>query len=97
MKNSHKDDNTIYQKLANEIALLLETKEKAYGQAFNTNPLVLKILYPHGVQPQDYDKLLYITRVLDKLNRIANNDDSEDPFQDICGYSLLAMRQRIED
>ena len=97
MTKPPQNKTNIYHQLANEIALLLETKEKAYGQAFDTNPIVLKILYPNGVQPKDYDKLLYITRVLDKLNRIANNDNSEDPFQDICGYSLLAMRQRIKN
>jgi len=86
-----------YKKIANNIAKLLVKKEKAYGNAYANLPKILETLYPDGVQVKDYDKLLFITRVLDKINRIANNDNSEDPFQDICGYSLLAMRERDKD
>ena len=83
-----------YTNMAATIGSLLATKEKAYGFSYATTPEILKILFPNGVGVKDYDKLLYITRVIDKLNRIANNDNTEDPYQDICGYSLLAMRKR---
>lgn len=87
----------IYKEIADNLIELLTEKEKAYGQAYANSPEILKILYPDGVKLKDYDKLLYITRVLDKLNRIAQNDDTEDPFQDIAGYSLLAMRNATKD
>ena len=83
-----------YTQVAAEIGSLLATKEEAYGCSYATTPQILEILFPYGVAVKDYEKLLYITRVIDKLNRIANNDNTEDPYQDICGYSLLAMRQR---
>lgn len=86
-----------YLNIANNIVQLLTEKEKAYGNAYANLPKILETLYPNGVQVKDYDKLLYIVRVLDKINRIANNDNTEDPFQDICGYSLLAMRQRDDN
>ena len=89
-----KSTEEFYRKMAAEIGSILATKEKAYGFSYATSPQVLEILFPNGVNVKDYDKLLYITRVIDKLNRIANNDNTEDPYQDICGYSLLAMRQR---
>lgn len=87
----------IYKELTDNLIELLISKEKAYGQAYLNAPEILKILYPEGVQPNDYDKLLYITRILDKLNRIAQDDNTEDPLQDIAGYSLLAMRNAIKD
>ena len=89
-----KETKEFYTKMANEIGTLLAKKEEAYGFSYETAPQILQVLFPNGVKVEDYDKLLYITRVIDKLNRIANNDDTEDPYQDICGYSLLAMRKR---
>tara|TARA_E500000331_G_scaffold351456_2_gene398154 strand:+ start:2435 stop:2704 length:270 start_codon:yes stop_codon:yes gene_type:complete len=83
-----------FKELALELSKLLEDKQKAYGESFNTAPKILQLLYPDGVKVEDYEQLLTITRILDKLNRIANNDKSEDPFQDIAGYCLLALKQR---
>jgi hypothetical protein len=82
--------------ITKELATLLIGKEAAYGNAFNNSAEILKLLYPEGVLVEDYKNLLYITRILDKLGRISNNDKTEDPFQDIAGYSILAMRQRAE-
>jgi len=50
---------------------------------------------PNGIQVDQYDDLLTIARILDKLFRIANDPDAfeENPYQDIVGYALLAMRR----
>jgi hypothetical protein len=80
--------------ITKELATLLVSKEAAYGNAFKNSAEILELLYPEGVEVEDYKNLLYITRVLDKLSRISNNDKTEDPFQDIAGYSILAMRQK---
>ena len=52
---------------------LLEEKNKAYGSAFSKSSEVLKILYPNGIQPEQYTDLLLTTRILDKLFRIATD------------------------
>ena len=48
-------------------------------------------MFPDGIRPEQYDDLLTIARILDKLFRIANNKDAfnENPYQDIVGYGLL--------
>lgn len=85
-----------FLKIAQGIADLLNTKNQQYGSAYKSAPQILNLLYPNGVQPKDYSSLLYITRVLDKLQRIATNnaDDLEDPFKDIAGYSILFLAER---
>ena len=55
-------------------------------------------MYPAGICPEQYDDLLTIARILDKLFRIANDPDAfdENPYQDIVGYALLAMKRYEE-
>lgn len=76
---------------ATEIGFLVEEKNKAYGDSFQKSQEIIKILYPDGVQPDQYRDLLGIIRVLDKLFRLANNKNAfeESPWTDICGYGLL--------
>ena len=52
---------------------------------------MLRILYPSGVSPDQYDDLLAVARIVDKLFRIANQKDAfgESPYRDIAGYGLL--------
>ena len=85
-----------YQEIANNLVELLDEKNAAYGNSFLDVPEILKILYPEGVAVDDFENLLTITRILDKIYRITNNDTSEDPWFDIAGYSFLAMRKRTE-
>lgn len=70
---------------------LLIEKNRAYGNSFDVAPQQLRILFPRGIKPEQYEAVLYITRVLDKLMRIATDNDAfgEDPSQDIAGYSQL--------
>lgn len=70
---------------------LLIQKNRAYGNSFDVAPQQLRILFPNGIKPDQYEAVLYITRVLDKLMRIATDNDAfgEDPSQDIAGYSQL--------
>jgi len=86
-----------YQEIARELTELLEEKRKAYGDGFDGVPKMLEVLYPDGVSPSDYEDLLTITRILDKIYRITNNDTTEDPWFDIAGYCFLSMRKRAKD
>lgn len=83
-----------YAAAALEIAELISKKQEAYGCAFDNSHKILEVLYPDGISVQDYKQLLTITRVIDKLFRIATNNDpvfQEDPWRDICGYALLSL------
>lgn len=84
---------TYYVSLASEVGKLVEEKQKAYGDSFNKSELILKVLYPDGIKPENYKDLLTITRMIDKLFRIVTNNDpfGESPYRDLVGYSLLGL------
>lgn len=86
MKNKYKD-------IASEIAELVTEKNKAYGDSFGEASNILKVLYPNGIRPFQYRDALAITRVIDKLFRLANKKDAfgESPWRDICGYAILGI------
>lgn len=79
------------QEMAEKIGKITAEKNIAYGSAFAESGKILSILFPLGVKPDQYQDLLLITRILDKLFRIANDRDAfnEDPYMDISGYGLL--------
>lgn len=80
-----------YENIGNEIGKLVDKKNAAYGDAFNKSSDFLKILYPDGVSAEQYDDMLAIVRVFDKLMRIATDKDAlgENPWNDVVGYGIL--------
>ena len=51
------------------------------------------IEWAFGVEPAQYPYMLAVTRIVDKLFRIASDPDAlgEEPFMDIVGYGLLGL------
>ena len=90
MKNG---DEKKFIDIANEIGELVQEKNKAYGDSFAKSQQIVKILYPDGVRSAQYMDMLAITRVIDKLFRIATKKDAfgESPWRDICGYAILGI------
>ena len=86
-----------FQQVATSIGNLVTNKNQAYGNSFEKSEQILKVLYPEGIEPNQYQDLLTMTRIIDKLFRIATDKDAlgEDPWKDICGYALLATTQNI--
>jgi hypothetical protein len=82
-----------FEKIGTEIGKLVDQKNTAYGDSFKKSEQILKILYPDGVHPEQYQDMLAITRILDKLFRIATSKDAfgESPFKDIAGYGILGV------
>ena len=85
----------MYTQRGKEIGELVERKNKAYGDSFAKSGDILRILYPNGLEPDQYDDVLAIARIIDKLFRIATDRDAlgENPWEDIAGYSLLRGTQ----
>jgi len=83
------DFNTI----AREIGELVTKKNGAYGNSFEKSKEILQILYPNGVEPEQYQDMLALTRLIDKMFRIANKKDAfgESPWRDIAGYAILGI------
>ena len=80
------------------IATLVKSKNVKYGNSFGTAGEALKILYPAGIKPEQYANALLITRIWDKLKRLATDNDAggEDPFLDIAGYAVCGLTQNGE-
>lgn len=85
-----------YELIGKSIGSLVDEKNQAYGDSFNKSGEFLKILYPDGIQPEQYGDMLGIVRVFDKLMRIATNKGAfnENPWTDICGYSILKSEEK---
>jgi hypothetical protein len=85
--------------VAKEAGQLVTEKNEAYGDSFRTSGEILKLLYPNGVQPEQYRDMLATVRVLDKLSRIATDKKAlgENPWKDILGYAILAVHADMRD
>ena len=86
-------DRKRYKEIGEEIGRLVQEKNEAYGDSFGQACRILEVLYPNGIQPAQYRDALAITRVIDKLFRLANKKDAfgESPWRDICGYAILGV------
>ena len=86
-------DEKKFISIANSVGELVQEKNKAYGDSFAKSQEIVRILFPDGVQPGQYRDMLAITRVIDKLFRIATKKDAfgESPWRDICGYAILGI------
>jgi hypothetical protein len=87
-----------FQSIGASIGVLVEEKNKAYGDSFAQSGKVLRILYPDGVKPDQYDDFLAVTRVIDKLFRIATRKDAlgESPWKDISGSGILGVALSVK-
>jgi hypothetical protein len=88
-----------YIGIAKDIGSLVKEKQEAYGDSFSKSEKIINILYPNGVKPENYRDLLTITRIIDKLFRIATRKNAfgESPYRDIAGYALLGIASELEE
>mgnify|MGYP000442256892 FL=1 len=88
-----------YDSIGWDVGQLVQAKQIAYGDSFGRSGECLRQMFPNGIKLNQYDDLLTIARILDKLFRIANDPKafSENPWQDIVGYGLLAMKRYDEN
>lgn len=84
---------SVYKEIAESIGTLVGEKNEAYGDSFGRASEILEVLYPTGIKPGQYRDALAITRVIDKLFRLATKKDAfgESPWRDICGYAILGV------
>ncbi len=85
-----------YEEIGARIGALVDQKNKAYGNSIHDAGEVMRILYPKGISPDQYDDALAIVRIIDKLFRIATSKTAfgENPFEDIAGYGILKCREK---
>ena len=98
LKKMKTDCDGTFESIGWNVGELVQRKQRAYGDSFGRSGECLRQMFPNGIKPEQYDDLLTIARILDKLFRIANNKDAfnENPYQDIVGYGLLGMKRHAE-
>ncbi len=84
-----------FEKIGDKVGKLVQEKQEAYGDSFGRSGECLRQMFPYGINVDQYDDVLTIVRILDKLFRIANNPNAfdENPYQDIVGYGMLGMNR----
>ena len=84
-----------FEKIGEKVGKLVQEKQEAYGDSFGRSGECLRQMFPYGINVDQYDDVLTIVRILDKLFRIANNPNAfdENPYQDIVGYGMLGMNR----
>lgn len=76
-------------------------KNAKYGDAIRKVAAKLKVDYPDGVRPDQFEDMLLWVRTQDKLSRIASyteqkrKDDPESPWADISGYGQLGEEKDL--
>jgi hypothetical protein len=83
-----------YEQVGAYIGALVDRKNAQYGDSFHQSQRILEVLFPKGIQPYQYQDLLTLVRVIDKLFRIANGDQGEESaWKDIAGYGILGSKE----
>ena len=79
-----------------KVAMIVKQKNQAYGNSFGTAGKALRILYPDGIKPEQYDDALLITRIWDKIKRLSVDNDpfGESPYVDIAGYAICGATMK---
>ena len=84
-----------FSEIGADVGKLVYDKQLAYGDSFGRSGECLRQMFPEGIKPSQYDDLLTIARILDKLFRLANDPCAfdENPYRDIVGYAILGMNR----
>jgi hypothetical protein len=87
-----------FAQVGTEIGELAQQKNDAYGSSFEKAGEFLALLYPRGLQRQQYGTALLLVRIFDKQMRIATDADAfgESPFMDIAGYGILGTHLQLQ-
>ena len=85
------DESNKFEEIARQVAEIVFTKNKVYGNSFEESGKIMNTLYPLGVKSGEMVDMLAIVRIIDKLFRIATDKHAlgENPWQDIAGYATL--------
>ncbi len=97
MSQTMKTKDDIFMQLATDLGKLLAEKNQAYGDAFSKTTEILTLLYPNGIKVEQYKDVHVLVRMLDKMSRIAQDNDpmGESPYKDLAGYAILAQANLI--
>jgi hypothetical protein len=84
-----------YKELGRRIGEIVQKKNVAYGDSVGRSAYILEVFYPGGIRPDQYRDVMLLTRIIDKLSRIAERGPDgqdlggESPYSDLAGYAIL--------
>ena len=89
---------TCYEATGAAVGRMVTRKQAQYGDSFRAVPQIMAVLYPDGIRPDQYQDVLTVVRMIDKLKRIATRhpSDAESPWKDIAGYAVLALHHELQ-
>jgi hypothetical protein len=97
------EEQGTFTKLGLEIGSFTDDKNKQYGSSVDATYEMMKVLMDRYTYDEDnylipkslVKHMLLTVRMMDKQNRIFNNPsgkgDSESPYRDLAGYSLIGV------
>ena len=79
------------------LAVTLTEKNARYGNSFAVTGDFLRLLWPDGCKPDDFDRIMLCARMFDKMKRLATAKpgDDEDPLLDLAGYAVLGLATKM--
>jgi hypothetical protein len=82
--------------ICTSLAVTLTEKNAKYGNSFAVTGDFLRLLWPSGCKPEDFDRVMLCARMFDKMKRLAAavDGDDEDPLLDLAGYAVLGLATR---
>ena len=87
-----------FVEIGTKVGELVTEKNQAYGDSFAKCGDFLRIVFPNGIRTDQYDDALCLTRIFDKMMRIATDKSAleENPYMDIAGYGILGVKKGLE-
>lgn len=102
-EDADEDGMDKFTKIGLKIGKFTDMKNKQYGSSVDATYEMIKVLMErykndngtYTIPESLLQHILLQVRMMDKINRIFNNptgiDDSESPYKDLCGYSLIGI------
>lgn len=100
--------NKSFEQLGQEIGVLTDNKQKAYGNSVDKTFELMKVFLreyrnedgTYTIPESLLRHLLLQVRIIDKQNRIFSNPDgdlmNESPYKDLAGYSLIGVNMSAQ-
>lgn len=79
--------------LCRRLGVMLQDKNDSYGSSFYKAEDFIALLWPDGVPPEAFGRMLIMVRMFDKMMRIAVMPEAfgEDAEMDLFGYAALMV------
>jgi len=91
------EDMTAFPGLTRRLSAIVSAKNHQYGDSAQRAGAIIATLFPDGIRPSQYEDVLLMVRVVDKLCRLSVARDGvdrggESPWTDIAGYALIGWQ-----